>query len=118
MRAGLPESGSAMSSAVRNCEDTSPRTRIFSNDNLPGRMSRGGKSLLPGVIDASTNAAQRVDQVADRPLVHARHAGEAIFAAGERERGGERTKRGACVPEEQICLLDRKSSGDPGDSVL
>ena len=52
--------------------------------------------------------AQRVDQVADRPLVHARNAGQPVVAAAQREHRGQRPERGAGVAEEEVRALHRK----------
>src|SRR5918999_40769 len=53
MRAGLPVSGSAMRSAVRNWEEASPRTFTLSQSIFPGRIASGGK---PGFARYSMRA--------------------------------------------------------------
>ncbi len=63
------------------------------------------EALVAQVVDARAHSAQAVDQVADRPLVHARHAGEPVLAARHRQRRGEGTKRGTRIAEKQICFL-------------
>ena len=62
---------------------------------------------------SAPSCAQCIDQVADRPLVHARHAGQPVVPAGQRQRRGQRTKRRAGVAEEQFRLLDRKRPPHP-----
>ena len=114
----LPASGSAISSALRNCDETSPRTfGPFSREILRGVIPERRKSLGALVVDARPDAAQPVDQVADRPLVHARHAGEPVLAVAESERGGQRPERGARVAQEQICLAYRERSARSNDRL-
>ena len=55
---------------------------------------------------------EAVDQVADRALVHARHARQAVLAVAERERRGQRAKSGAGVAEEQVRFLLGEWSAD------
>jgi len=71
------------------------------------------EALRAEVIDARAELPQGVDQVADRPLVHARHARKPVFAAREREDRGERPERGAGVAEMQLRRLDRKTPPTP-----
>jgi hypothetical protein len=59
------------------------------------------------------DAAQRIDQIADRPLVHARHARKAILAARECERRGEGPQGGAGVAEKELGFLDREGPPTP-----
>jgi hypothetical protein len=42
--------------------------------------------LLSGVLDVGPQLAQAVDQIADRPLVHARYATEREVPTGQRQR--------------------------------
>ena len=73
------------------------------------------KALVGEIVDACAERAQRVHQVADRPLVHARHAREAVFAARKSQRRGERPERGAGVAQEELGLLDGESASHPCD---
>ena len=100
-------SGSASSSAVRNWLETSPRTRIGCVERaaLPGRPDAQRRiAVVAQVVDCAAELAQRVDQVADRPLVHARARRAARSsppsAAPGRARG-QRAHRRAGVAEEQ-----------------
>ncbi len=65
---------------------------------------------LAPVIDARADRAQRVDEIADRPLVHARHAGDDVLAFGKRERRGERPQRRARIAEEEIGFFFAKGA--------
>ena len=60
---------------------------------------------LAQVDDVAAQRAQGIDQVADRPLVHARHARQleapALRRGEQRQRGRQRTHGGAGVAEEQ-----------------
>jgi hypothetical protein len=103
-----PVSGKAISNAVRNWLDTSPRTLTFPTAFICRRYVQRRISGLAKVIDGGAQTAQRIDQIADRPLVHARHARQAVFAAAQRERRGQRPESGAGVAEKQFGGLDRK----------
>jgi hypothetical protein len=70
------------------------------------------------VLDRATERAQRVDQIADRPLVHARRSAqlEARGAGGaERERGDKRAHRRSCIAEPENCLLGERPRADAVD---
>jgi len=62
-------------------------------------------ALLLAVVDACADRAQRVDEIADRALVHARHAGDVVLAAAKRQRGRQGTQCGAGVAEKEIGFL-------------
>ena len=118
-------SGSAISSADRNWLDTSPRIahRRVRRARAPAPIASGGKPSVAEVADVGAERAQRVDEIADRPLVHARHAVELVVAAGERERGRQRAQRRAGVAEKQVarrltgngaaCAVARRSRALP-----
>jgi hypothetical protein len=65
------------------------------------RMSAGSRADRP----------QAVDEVADRALVHPRHAAQRVVAALQGQRRGERADRGAGIAHEEIGLPGRESSG-------
>ena len=69
------------------------------------------------VADVGTQAAQGINEVGNRPLVHARHAGEAVMPAGERQRSGKRAESGTGIAQEEIRLLDRETAGNAKDAV-
>src|SRR5260221_4795226 len=73
--------------------------------------------LLAGVVHASADAAQRVDEIRDRTLVHARHARQRVLAAAERQGSGERPKGGAGVTEKELGFAYRERSARPDDPV-
>src|SRR5690606_38991747 len=75
-------------------------------------------ALVGGAGDVGAELAQRVDEVADRALVHARHARQAVLAARQRERRGERPEGGAGVAEEEIAGLDREGAADAAYTVV
>src|SRR5437660_12924358 len=68
------------------------------------------EARLSPIVDARADRAQRVDEIADRPLVHARHAGDEVLALGEGERRGEGPQRRAGVAEEEVGLLLAKDA--------
>ena len=71
----FPASGAASSSPVRNWLDTFPRTADLAGFCQPRRRNlNGGKPALSEIFDLRTELAQGIDQIANRPLVHARHA--------------------------------------------
>ena len=78
----------------------------------PSRRSPAAESLRCRVADVAAERAQRVDEVADRPLVHARHAGQLVVAAQHREHRRQRAKRRARVAEEQPARAHRKCAAD------
>ena len=82
----------------------------------PRRDGERRKAGLAEVIDLRAHRAQRLHQVADRALVHARHALHHVGAVGEREHGGERARRRARVAHVQLGALHRKAraAADPG----
>ena len=104
--------GSAISSADRNWLETSPRTVTRSGAlaaSIAARADRERrKSFVAEISDVGAERAQRVDEIADRSLVHPRNAGQLVGAAGEREHGGQRPKRGAGVAEEQVRCATRE----------
>ncbi len=70
------------------------------------------------VVDLGASLAQGIDQVADGPLVHTRHPGQGVVAAGQGASGGERAEGGAGITEEQVGVLDRKGAADALDPVV
>jgi hypothetical protein len=66
------------------------------------------KTGIAGVTQVGTDLQQAIDQVADRPFVHARDAGQAIVPARQGQCGGQRPDRGAGISHEQVGILDRK----------
>jgi hypothetical protein len=75
--------GRAISSAVRNWLETSPRTGIGASSFSAGARADAQRRIafVAEVVDAAAELAQRVDQVADGPFVHARHAAQFEVAA-------------------------------------
>jgi len=69
---------------------------------------------LAQILDACSGLAQCLDQIADWPLVHARHARQTIFAAAQCQCRGQRPERGAGVAEKQLGRLDRKRAARAG----
>ena len=60
------------------------------------------------IINARTQQAQRIHQIAYRPLVHARHTRNFVFPAAQRQHRGQHAHRRARIAQEQIRLFDRK----------
>ena len=59
------------------------------------------KTVLAQVVDLTTELAQSIDQIADRPLMHARHALQREVATHHGQGGGQRTHRGTGVAHEK-----------------
>ena len=56
-----------------------------------GRMDRERRiALVFQIVDARPKLTQSLDQIADGPLVHARHPAQAVFPVHQGEHGGER----------------------------
>ena len=75
------------------------------------RIARVGR-----VLDVGPELAQGVDEVADRPLVHARHAGQAVVAAAQRQGRGQRAEGRAGIAEEELGALDREGAAGAGQA--
>ena len=60
------------------------------------------KTVVAEIVDLAAELAQRVDQVADRALVHARHAREFKLAAEQGQRRGERAHRRSGIAQKQL----------------
>ena len=71
-----------------------------------------------GVGDLRANRIQGIDQIADRALVHARHAVQRVIAADHGQRRGQRTDRGAGIAHEQVGLMHRRFAVDPEHGVI
>ena len=56
--------------------------------------------FVAGVADVCADDAQGINQIADGAFVHARHAVQAVIAAQDCQRGGQRAEGGAGVAEE------------------
>jgi hypothetical protein len=73
---------------------------------------------LAELVDRAADRAQRVDEVADRTLVHPRRAAQLearVAARGEREGGDERPHRGSCVAEPERRLLHERPAAETVD---
>ena len=74
---------------------------------------------LAQVVHRAAELAQRIDQVANRPLVHPRHARQretaALQAGQQRQGGGQGPHRGAGVAQEQLGLVDEQTAGQTRD---
>jgi hypothetical protein len=68
------------------------------------------------IFDVGAQLGERLDQVADRPLVLARHALHAIFAAGKRQGGGQRPEGGAGIAKKKLGISHRKAAAAAGDA--
>jgi len=79
---------------------------------LRGLDRQRGETFISEIINLRAHRAQRVDQIANRALVHARHAPHLVMAIRERQRGGQRAKGRAGIAEKQICFLCGKKPAD------
>ena len=91
--------------------------RTGTGARCPGPMRNGGNPGCQLIRDLRAQRAQRIDQVADRPLAHARNAIDAVLAARERKRRDERAHRQSGQPEEEVGLLDRERAPRAGHRV-
>jgi hypothetical protein len=73
-------------------------------------------TVLPLVGDVTTELSQRVDQVANRALVHAGHAVQTRFRAHQRQGGGQGAHGGARIAHEQIQLSGGCLTAQAGDA--
>lgn len=87
---GRPSKGSAMRSAEKLAGDVAPDADGLDGDGR-GRMDRERRiALVFQIVDARPKLTQSLDQIADGPLVHARHPAQAVFPVHQGEHGGER----------------------------
>src|SRR6218665_2905562 len=138
-------SGNAISEAVKNWLETSPRTRIGSANarggppgatagtsgagaRAGGGAGRGGGggtcgmcdaqrrvAVVAEVVDPATELAQRIDQITDRALVHARHARELELAAEQGQRCRQRAHRGAGIAQKEFGRRARGAAAQARD---
>ena len=74
------------------------------------------KAVLAGAVDGATELAQRIDQVANRALVHACHAMQTSTRTHQRQGGSERAHGGAGIAHEQIQFINRCLPAQTGDA--
>ena len=87
----------------------------FVQRELARLQVQGRKSVLAQIVNAAAKLAQRIDQVADGALVHARHAREFIVAAQQCQRGRQRAHGGAGVAHEQLALAVQELAAQPAN---
>ena len=94
-----------------------PKRGVWQRETGAAVHAQWRKTALAQVIDAATESAQRVDEVADRALVHARHAAKFELAAlrrrEQRQRRGERPHGGSGVAEEKRGPLAAQPASQP-----
>ena len=73
------------------------------------------KAVRAEVVNATTQLAQRVHQVADGALVHARYARKFKVAAHQRQRGRQRAHGGAGVAHEELALRVDQFASQPAN---
>ena len=82
------------------------RARLHRSFKFDGHAGAAAGSQLAQVVDGAAQSAQRIDQVANRALVHARQRPRPRSCRpGRRQHGqcgGERAHGGACVAEEKL----------------
>ncbi|MNV78658.1 hypothetical protein D3C71_1721610 [compost metagenome] len=72
--------------------------------------------VVAQVVDVAAELAQRVDQVTNRALVHARHARQLKFAAQQSQRCGERAHGRTCVAQKELGGRLRSAAPQAGDA--
>ena len=72
---------------------------------------------FPQVTKIAAEHAQRVDQIADRTLVHPFDARQLVITADNRQRCGQRTKRRPRIAQKQFCTPLRKISAHAIDDA-
>ena len=75
-------------------------------------------ALVGGAGDVGAELAQRIDQIADRTLVHARHTRQTVFATRQRKRRRERAEGGTRVAEEEVRALDRERAAHAAYAIV
>ena len=73
------------------------------------------KAVRAQVVNAATELAKCVHQIADRALVHAGHAREFKVAAHQRQRGRQRAHGGAGVAHEELALTRHQFAAQPAN---
>ena len=71
------------------------------------------KSVIARIIDPGAQSLQRIDQITDRPLMHARDAIDAVFTTAKCQGSGQRAYRSAGIAQEQFGFFHRKGAVDP-----
>jgi len=79
-------------------------TRKIARADMQRRKARSAE-----IIDCRTDADQTLDKIADGAFVHPLDAADAIVAAVQRQRRGERTDGGSGIADEDIGVANRES---------
>ena len=79
------------------------RAAVVAGVNLQRRVA-----VVAKILHIGTGQAQCINQIANRTLVHTRHAVQMVVAAEYGQRGGERSEGGAGIAEKQIGLALRE----------
>ena len=83
---------------------------------LPNRPRTDGQRriiFIAQIIDVRSQTAKPIDQITDRPFVHARHAGKRVIAASQCQYGGQRAEGRAGIAQKQRRFSHGKASADP-----
>ena len=75
-------------------------------------------AVVAQVVDLAAELAQGIDQVANRPLMHACHAAQFKLAAQQGQRGRERAHGRAGIAKEQLRRRLRRAPAQAGDAHL
>jgi hypothetical protein len=73
------------------------------------------EAVVAQIADVGAQLAQTIDQIADRPFMHARNALQHVIAASQRQRCSQRAEGGTSVAQEKLSLLDRESTAAAND---
>jgi len=74
------------------------------------------ETVVAEIADVGAKTAQGIDQIADRPLVHARHPGERVMPSRQRQRRRQRPEGRAGIAQEEVTFLVRKRATDTSDA--
>ena len=58
-----------------------------------------GETFIVDAFDIRTEVAQSIQQIAYRPLVHARRTRKLVVSPGQCQRRRQRTERGSGIPQ-------------------
>ena len=83
------------------------------------RQAQGRVARRAQFLDLAAQRPQRIDEVPNRPLVHARHAREleapALGCGEQGQRRRQRPHRGAGVAQEELRFVDHQAPAQAGD---
>ncbi len=102
--------GATNSSALRNWLEILPRTVALRPAMPAASTITGGQPLAASLRGADAELRERVEQIANRPLVHSRRAAQPKRAAAQGHQRREKPHRRAAVGDVKVCLRRRNTA--------